>query len=405
MKFFKKIIALILVLTFSASVFGFYASADVLGGMLLNADDEAITDAVMQADGDIFTAVPQSPLQSFFTNIWNVMSENTQEVITKLAASLGIAVVGAGAAGGIINTCITANDWNAINNDPAVSNAVKQSTVSYNTGTTYVAGNISAMPAVPANLIKYSWFMGIDNNNNVYFLTATTTNNPIQSYGNGVYIYSSGGNWYDYRYNSSSQTWTLHSSLSDGYTNTNMFVGFETSVNNLALDMYPSGTRDYSSNTSSYPVTVSYNNVLESPTGVPVDIPQTNDVSIPIPSTLPANLSQSVAVPTSLVDTTTQPTDYSNATEHIDFTPLMNINFFNKFPFCLPTDFYNAVVDFIAPPAAPVFTIDLSHAFTGGCVLTLDMSQFNVLATIARWFEYIIFLVGLIKLTPKLIIM
>lgn len=77
----------------------------------------------------------------------------------------------------------------------------------------------------------------------------------------------------------------------------------------------------------------------------------------------------------------------------------------SKFPFCLPWDLYNAVGTLNVEAAPPVVTVpclvvpqlDINES------ITIDMSQFDGVAKVCRWGFSILWIIGLIFLTKKLI--
>lgn len=75
----------------------------------------------------------------------------------------------------------------------------------------------------------------------------------------------------------------------------------------------------------------------------------------------------------------------------------------DKFPFCLPFDIYNAFNILSAEPEAPVFSIPLKMEGVFDYSIEVDLSQFNDIANIVRWFLYVIFIIGLILVTNKLL--
>ncbi|CAB1247948.1 conserved membrane protein of unknown function [Ruminococcaceae bacterium BL-6] len=75
-----------------------------------------------------------------------------------------------------------------------------------------------------------------------------------------------------------------------------------------------------------------------------------------------------------------------------------------KFPFSIPWDLYNAVHILVAPPAAPKWDIGFHFDRLGiHETTTIDLSQFDTLATIIRWGIAFLFLISLIILTSHLI--
>lgn len=75
----------------------------------------------------------------------------------------------------------------------------------------------------------------------------------------------------------------------------------------------------------------------------------------------------------------------------------------DKFPFCLPFDIYNVFNLLSAPPIAPQFDIPFEMEGYFDYSIEVDLSEFEMVATIVRWFLYIIFIIGLILVTNKLI--
>lgn len=76
----------------------------------------------------------------------------------------------------------------------------------------------------------------------------------------------------------------------------------------------------------------------------------------------------------------------------------------DKFPFSLPFDVYNIFNLLSAQPEAPKFEIPLKSDELGiNENINIDLSEYNWIAEIVRWFLYIAFLVGLALITNKLI--
>ena len=90
----------------------------------------------------------------------------------------------------------------------------------------------------------------------------------------------------------------------------------------------------------------------------------------------------------------------------IDFSPLLNtgIVFSRKFPFSIPWDLKNSIEVFQTSAEAPVFILPFGQMpLVGGEDVEIDFSQFEKLALIVRWGLLIIFNVGLILITRKII--
>ncbi|MCD4747417.1 MAG: hypothetical protein K8R58_14055 [Bacteroidales bacterium] len=88
-----------------------------------------------------------------------------------------------------------------------------------------------------------------------------------------------------------------------------------------------------------------------------------------------------------------------------DWTRLnMNIELVtDKFPFSIPFDLADAIGNLVAEPEVPILEQDLVLAGIDGGTLTLDFTPFQPLANIIKWGILIIFNIGLILLTRRII--
>lgn len=77
------------------------------------------------------------------------------------------------------------------------------------------------------------------------------------------------------------------------------------------------------------------------------------------------------------------------------------------FPFCIPFDLYNIISAFNAEPVAPEVEITLPVSYNGSNFTwedyTISLSDFDSVATVVRIFEYVLFIIGLMLITRKLI--
>lgn len=140
-------------------------------------------------------------------------------------------------------------------------------------------------------------------------------------------------------------------------------------------------------------------------TTMPLD--GTKKVSITIPQDLP---SASVANPADVVT-------MSNATAVPDSFPDTNIDndtaqkfkipaevLPNKFPFCIPFDIMRAFETLRAPAVVPHWEIPFNIPSVGiSETIVIDFGQFSKIASIVRWFLSMIFVLGLMLVTRKLI--
>ncbi|MGE5629199.1 MAG: hypothetical protein ACM3X7_14020 [Solirubrobacterales bacterium] len=89
----------------------------------------------------------------------------------------------------------------------------------------------------------------------------------------------------------------------------------------------------------------------------------------------------------------------------LDFTPMIAVGsvITTKFPFSIPFDLVNSFSAFNVAAVAPKWTIEFpSNYFIGGGTVVVDFAQFETWAVIIRWFILIIFGVGLIMATRRL---
>ncbi len=75
----------------------------------------------------------------------------------------------------------------------------------------------------------------------------------------------------------------------------------------------------------------------------------------------------------------------------------------DKFPFSLPFDVYHVYNILSAEPVAPKFTFPLKMDGVFDYSFEVDLSEYEWIAVIVRWLLFIIFIVGLIIVTNKLI--
>lgn len=75
----------------------------------------------------------------------------------------------------------------------------------------------------------------------------------------------------------------------------------------------------------------------------------------------------------------------------------------DKFPFCLPFDIQRVFNLLSAEPKAPSYDIPITMEGVFDYHITGDLSEYEWLAEIVRWVLYIVFIIGLIMITNKLI--
>ena len=91
-------------------------------------------------------------------------------------------------------------------------------------------------------------------------------------------------------------------------------------------------------------------------------------------------------------------------TGSLDFSCFSDIGLSSVFPFCIPFDLKNALVGFNVTPADPIWEISFDGTFMSAAgSYILDMTKFEKLFAVVRFFIYGGFVVSLILLTRKII--
>lgn len=129
---------------------------------------------------------------------------------------------------------------------------------------------------------------------------------------------------------------------------------------------------------------------LENVTDIPGVIPDT-DIDTDIPIDPPINPS----IPD--VSDPTLPGDIS-----LDFSPLY-FSLSDKFPFCIPFDLINSIKGLTAKKEVPRWEVTFDKGLVGSGSFVIDMSKFQLLIDILRYFTLLSFVVTLIIKTKDLI--
>lgn len=110
---------------------------------------------------------------------------------------------------------------------------------------------------------------------------------------------------------------------------------------------------------------------------------------------------------TTTSDTTTGDTSSDKTKPKFPTAPelsLPEILFKEKFPFCLPWDLYNVFANLVAEPEAPVFKFPFVFERLGiDYEFTIDLSQFDDLARVSRFFSSVSFVIFLILQSRKMV--
>lgn len=132
---------------------------------------------------------------------------------------------------------------------------------------------------------------------------------------------------------------------------------------------------------------------LETPT---VDVPVTGDLT-GIAKGLSDILSKLKALPTAISTAV-----IGKGT--LNFDKFKDIKFSGVFPFCIPFDLINSFKVFNVPPVEPVWVVEFSKTpMVGMPDFVIDMTEYDWLFSIGRFFAYISFVIGLILITRNII--
>lgn len=91
-------------------------------------------------------------------------------------------------------------------------------------------------------------------------------------------------------------------------------------------------------------------------------------------------------------------------TGSLDLSGFRDLDLSTVFPFCIPFDLYNCFTGFNATPIEPKFTVNFAgSALTEAGSVELDLTKFEVVFQIVRYFTFASFVVGLILVTRQLV--
>lgn len=117
-------------------------------------------------------------------------------------------------------------------------------------------------------------------------------------------------------------------------------------------------------------------------------------------STAQENVSEIVSEAVQDIAEPLSPADVERGSNRLKLPQLL----ISKFPFCIPFDLYNSLKVFDADAEAPCFEIPIEINSLGfNYTVTVDLGQYETVATIVRWFFSVSWIVGLILITRKVI--
>ncbi len=152
------------------------------------------------------------------------------------------------------------------------------------------------------------------------------------------------------------------------------------------------------------PKTASGDRVISVPRTVGMEgVDVTGDMCVPVPNTIPADIADDIV---SYPDVT-EGEEATDGLPSIDYPRMAvppSLGLTRKFPFSIPWDLKNAVTTLVAEPKCPKWEINWDSVyFVGGGKTVIDFEKFETWAKIVRWGVLIVFNIGLIIATRKLI--
>jgi len=130
---------------------------------------------------------------------------------------------------------------------------------------------------------------------------------------------------------------------------------------------------------------------------IPVPVAGTPAIAIPVATTIPVAGTLDPTVPGTGIGTLDPSLPDGVA---LDFSPLTMSGLTEKFPFCIPFDMLGVFNIFASTNrTAPVFNLPFVYDID----LNFDLSIFNTLAAVGRFFMYLLFIYGLMILTKQVL--
>ena len=126
---------------------------------------------------------------------------------------------------------------------------------------------------------------------------------------------------------------------------------------------------------------------------------------LPWPQTIPQTIARAVPDEIARLAEGNPAIPIPPPTGGINLDPLKSMPLLREvFPFCIPFDFVDIIKLFNAVPEAPVIEVNFpSSVFVGGGSFDFDLSRFDQIAVMFRWLITILFIVGLMMLSSKVI--
>lgn len=144
---------------------------------------------------------------------------------------------------------------------------------------------------------------------------------------------------------------------------------------------------------------------------IPGQAEGTFDISVPVAQTIAESIPAEGSIDEPIEPPVNPPIDFTPPTTGgLNFAPLLLAGQLikEKFPFSLPWDLQKQLSVFNVQPQAPVFVVEIQNFISiGGYTMPLnfviDLSQFEAVATVVRWFVTICVDIGFIMIIRKLL--
>lgn len=129
----------------------------------------------------------------------------------------------------------------------------------------------------------------------------------------------------------------------------------------------------------------------------------TGEMCVPVANAIPADIADDIVDYPDTVEGE-EPTENLPRIDYPKMSIPPKLGLTRKFPFSIPWDLKNAVTTLVAEPKCPKWEINWDSAyFVGGGKTVIDFEKFETWAKIVRWGVLIVFNIGLIIATRKLI--
>ncbi|ACL75922.1 hypothetical protein [Ruminiclostridium cellulolyticum] len=188
-----------------------------------------------------------------------------------------------------------------------------------------------------------------------------------------------------------------------GHIDTLASTGVYREAQDANFGLSPDQYYDYTKSGVSVPLpkTASGERVIAVPDVVGLEgVEVTGDMCVPVANAIPAEIADTIVE----YPETEEPAENLPKVDYPKMSIPPKLGLTRKFPFSIPWDLKNAVTTLVAEPKCPKWEINWdSEYFVGGGKTVIDFEKFETWAKIVRWGVLIVFNIGLIIATRKLI--